>query len=351
MRVVPAWICPVSIARAATGLAALFAPTVACARTAVRCPGTTVDAREGPAMARWTPSVTVLRAALTVSGHPWSCTPARVLVEPMGSSLRVDLVMPDGRRATRRVDTPEELQPTVEAVLVAGDPPSTPFPAPVPAPVPAPPRHRHPVFPVPTVSPGLTATYPPSLLQSPLLVHTADESVPGDPAVSWGHFLAGMEGGLRIAGPSAAVMLSLGVYGGVCLGHGCFTLWGRYDAVVAGLDAAPGDLDVAVLTGGVSAAWAWALGQGRVEAGPTLALAGVVESLESVRSQRGSTAVQPRLGAVIRWRARAQGVGLTVSLDADGAPGSPGGPVVPRLPGPPAWSVGASAGVSFGGPR
>ncbi len=281
---------------------------------------------------RWDAALRDLQAALAAPGHPWSCSATRVWVVADGpSAVRVVIETPDGRRATRHVATPAVLSAAVEALLVTG-------PEPPPAP-PAPPAP-----PVTPTRAQVAETERPPPVQAAV--------VPATPSPGKVWLEVGVDGGMRLVGPATTLMATVRLHAGLCLGHACLGAWARYEAMVSALDPTlPSDMDLQALGLGVAAAWASALGAGRIEAGPTVGVASVVEAVGDVDGDRANTVVQPRLGVLARWRSVANGPGVTVVLDADGALGAllrTGSGLDPRLPRPPEWTVAASVGAVLG---
>jgi hypothetical protein len=115
------------------------------------------------------------------------------------------------------------------------------------------------------------------------------------------------------------------------------------------VDRGPGRYLLDVGTFGVGGSWSARTRWGRVEAGLTLAMGSYSWRDRVLLPGQRETEVQMRVGALARWSARWEGLGLTASLDGDVAPvGWLEGALPAGVPEAPVWSVGLAAGVSYG---
>lgn len=300
-----------------------------------------------PALAaapRWSAAIAAMRQTLAGTDRPWHCVGASVRFvreEPSAAVLEVSL--PSGTSLRRHVAAPAELTATLQAALILDElppPPEAP-PAPPPTPEPPPPASPPPQPPQgPTVAPIVAATTPPA---------RAPETREASGRASF--IEAAIDTGMRLGASPSYTSYALRATVAFRIRAWSLFAQARVEPWTHRLiDRGPGRylLDLGVLA--LGATWGAALGQGRIEAGLSLATNSYTWRDQALMPGQKETTVQVRLGTLARWRSSGRGLAFTVTLDADVSPATlledPPGAAVPT---PPWWSAGLMVGGMYGG--
>jgi hypothetical protein len=317
------------------------------ARAADRqCARMAVEADAGT-LAQWPGLPDRVRGSFEARADVDAC--ARVRLTRHRSSIAVEVLLPDGRAASRSVSRPEDVVPTLEALLLvpelpppAAAPPEPPAESPASAaPAPAPMPMPTPATSAPEVSAGVrpaavadrhAATGSPAVPASPVRVELSvvTEARVGDGRAGGG---LGALAFLDVAGWLAGLGGRVDAYQGVANGQptGAFEL-----ALLGGRRLRSGTLALDLV------------------AGVALALQGTTKSVTQAGSNApaittSTSRVAPRLlvGARLNFRARSTlrtFVGLEGELGAGHADDNPSSDLPPL----PAWTVGLAFGVTVG---
>jgi hypothetical protein len=323
-------------ARLALGMALLAAHPALAADPS--CPGIAIDAEAG-LVARWPGIPERLRAAFDGREDVDAC--ARVKLTRQRASIAVEVTLPDGRSATRSVSRPEDLVPTLEALLLVPEPPP---PAAAPE-LPTAPT----ATPAPTPTPTATVTRNRTSSTQAAAEHGAPAESPSARA-----------GGMRVElSLGTAARIGDGQAGGGVAARSVLELagWlagfeGRIDGYQGTSAVAPtGALELALLGGRRLRSGTLALD---LIAGGALALQATSKSVTQAGSgappvTTSTSRADPRLvlGARLHFRA------LSTLRTFVGVEGEIGGahPAAQRssdLPPVPAWTVGLAFGLTVG---
>jgi len=323
----------------ALGLGLLAAPAARAGDPA--CPGIAIEADAGVG-ARWPGMPERLRAAFDGREDVDGC--ARVKLTRQRASIAVEVILPDGRFAARSVAGPEDLVPTLEALLLVPElpPPAEAAPQPPTAPAAA-----------------VAATAPAPATRSPVASARVSPAAAdrGAPAES----PAGQEAsGVRVElSLGTAARIGDGQAGGGVAARSLVEIagWlagfeGRIDGYQGVSGAAPtGALELALLAGRRLRLGTLALD---LIAGGGLALQGNTKSVTQAGSgappvTTSTSRADPRLilGARLHFRALST-LRTFVGVEGDLGRTHPAADRASDLPPVPAWTVGLAFGVTVG---
>jgi hypothetical protein len=298
---------------------------------------------DAPVRARWPGLADRLRRAF--DGRDDIDRGARVALSSHGGAVTVDVALPDGRSATRSVSRPEEVAPTLEALLLLPEGEVDRSPASTPPAVTTPAVTN-------TAAPGSGPTPPAMDPASNREVIARDhESVGRSRAEPRAHLrielslLAGARAGDGATGGGLGAMSLLDVEGWL------FGLEGRVDRYHRDAQDDSGAFEVAALAGRRIRFGSLALD---VAAGPAAAMQGTttVQTQSTVTRQstiQSSSSTVPRLLLDSRLTFGAASTLRTfVALDGDFGPRRMGDTDLPGAPRLPLWTVGLAVGATVG---
>lgn len=265
----------------------------------------------------WRSAVAAIRARLRDAGGDADCRAVAIVVEHDGAL--VFLTTRDGRQALRRLDSPDELAPVLDALLVT-----------------LPPRKASSgLSALSRLSNGPPSSIPAHLERRPLPLGSASSAV----------FFALTAGG-RLSAPSGFASPSFSVRAGAVVGSWELAAFGQWDPAHVLLDgAAPPEFSMSRYDAGVFVGRRVPAGETSLAFGATTSVALISES-----GAEDAFAEEPLIGAyaAVLWPARARIRGRA-ELSADGAVTRVGRPlrIDSSLPPLPWWSAAASAGVEW----
>jgi hypothetical protein len=262
----------------------------------------------------WRSAVAAIQARLGLPGRDTDCRAVAIVVEHDGAI--VIFTTRDGRQALRRLDSPDELAPILDALLVTLQP-------------------RAPSSGIARLPEARASSTTAGLEQQPVAV--------GPRAVAV--FLGSTAGG-RLSAPGAFASPSLGVRVGAVVGSmelAAFGLWDPAHLLMAG--ATPPRFSMSRYDAGVLVGRRVPVGAASIAFGATASVALVTESVEE-----DAFAEEPLLGlyTAVLWPRRSSIRGRA-ELSADGAVTRVGSArrIDNTLPALPWWSAAASAGVEW----
>ena len=302
------------------GLALLglaFTRTVAAATAPVPCTDPTIRMVVPPGP-QWENAVEDLSAHLRTLSDLDRC--ARILVTPQGTGVALEITTGDGRKASRRANSVQDLLRVTEAVLVLPPPP---------------------VATEPKLSP---LEYPPT---SPNASERSRQPLPGAT-----HVELGVGGAFRLGGSPTYGGAGLAGFAEFDLEHWLIAVSARLDFIDGYLvQATPSDFYMQSTAVGVTVGRRLEISHANLDA-----LAGPNLVLESQDGDDGNTelhgaAADFRLGLVVRLSGpRSSSLRAFVAADLEGSPGRVHTQkfVSRSLPPLPWWSSGVSVGVVWG---
>ncbi|MDB4979985.1 MAG: hypothetical protein JWM82_737 [Myxococcales bacterium] len=299
-------------------LATLAAPA---SPTSTTKDDTCVDARltvVGALGDRWREALT--RACAQLATMADRDPGAKVSVSPSGRGLVLLATSANGRSASRHVEEPAALLPTLAALL--------------------------------TIPPGARATHVSQAVEPEI---PAAASVPSPPAprsngepldVSWGGTV-----GARLSGPRAFLFASPSGFFEVAMGGWAVALGMRWDELLVAEDVVAPGFEMDALSVSVLVARRWALPFGRFDLGVAPRLVAESQSYRPPTGERGGTSTDIRPALVARLELGRQ-TRFLVDLDADVSPSRLRRDlrIDPELPRLQSWSVGLAVGAAWGGP-
>jgi hypothetical protein len=243
----------------------------------------------------------------------------RLTLLPSGRGLVLQVTSGSGRSATRRVDEPEALLPTLEALLT----------------IPRGARAQH----------VAQADEPEAAGRAP---------VSSAPAPNGERLEISVGGtvGARLSGPRAFLFASPGGFFEVATGGWAVSIGMRWDELLVAEDVVAPGFEMDALSVSVTVARRWPLSFGRFDLGLAPRLIAESQSYSPPTGERGGTSTDIRPALVARLELGRRRARFLVDLDADVSPSRLRrelriDPELPRLQG---WSVGLAVGAAWGGP-
>jgi hypothetical protein len=265
---------------------------------------------------RWLASLA--RACAALATMPDRDPTGRLSVSPSGRGLVLQVTSGSGKSATRHVDEPAALLPTLEALLV--------------------------------IPPGARAAQAVEA-EAP---DRASAPAEGAPVVNDEHLAIFVGGtvGARLSGPQTFLFASPGAFFEVAMGAWAIALGMRWDELLVAEDiVVPGfEMDAVSVT--VSVARRWPSSFGAVELGLAPRLIAESQSFRPPTGERGGTSTDIRPALVARLEVGRRRTRFLVDLDADVSPGRLRRElrIDPELPHLQGWSVGLAVGAAWGAP-
>jgi hypothetical protein len=244
----------------------------------------------------------------------------RLRIRALPAGLEVEADLGDGRSTRRRVQTPGELQLTIEALVA--------------------------------LPPGLatqTSTAPDTPKSAPPVPPSPAAERPGA-RVGVDFFGAGTG---RISGGPTYVSAGLEGGAGLNVGHWVLALLARWDAWQVPTSQSPPGFEMDTLGAGFSVARRIRAAEAlRVDAGVTTMLVTESESFQGLTGERAGSTTETRLGVVGRAAFGASALRGMLVIEGEISPARLRRTLRldDQLPALPAWSVGLGAGVSWGEP-
>ncbi|MDB4933835.1 MAG: hypothetical protein JWP87_807 [Labilithrix sp.] len=248
---------------------------------------------------------------------------ARLRISAAGDDLAIEVVLADGRKASRTMKRTEALRPTLEALLLV--PAEETATAPVAAPAPAP----APVVPAP-------ATEEP---------RAAPDAASRDVGVELGG-----GPGVRIAG-NGYVSFAPAAYAELVIGRWLFGMTVRWDVVESKSVPAVKVFEMETVGAGLLVGRRFDVGFGTTDIGVAPRLLAETQSYELGNNEESRSETDIRIGAFTRVAFGHSAVRFVLEADAELSPARVRRDVFldPVLPALPAWSAGLLGGLQWAG--